>query len=283
MDRRLIGVLALLLAAVALLVVRAAENPGLPGSAAPVALPGPPPVGSCLVVDTTVTVVECAEPHDAEVTAGTTIDDQAPSRSFCDAAAADYLPPIITGDGWQVPVDVQTAVLPAPEGQRSADRGWRACTVRPESSERFTGSLRGMTLATFRDDVFGSCPAPSRSDRIPCSAAHPTELLGTTNLAYPDAQPTGAYFGIDNSAAALPDAVGADLDHRCRTLAATLTGNPDPTYGGRLTVRLEVDTVVPTDVPGTLQVCVSCAVDAPPGRWLTASVIGLGTAPLPLG
>ena len=234
------------------------------------------------MIDATVIVVGCAEPHDAEVTAGTTADAEVPSRSFCDAAAAEYLRPVVA-DGWQIPVDVQTGVLPAPEGQRAADRGWRACTVRPESGLRFTGSLRGMTPATFRGDVFGSCPAPGRSDRIPCSGAHPTELLGTTNLAYPDAQPGGAYLGVGDRAAALPAAVGADLDSRCQRSAARLTGAADPTYGGRLTVRLEVDTVVPTDVPGTRQVYVSGTVDAPAGRWLTASVIGIGEGALPLG
>jgi hypothetical protein len=140
-----------------------------------------------------------------------------------------------------------------------------------------------MTLAGFRSDVFGSCFDTDPRERVPCAGAHAAELLGVGTVAYPDAAPDGTYFGVDFSAAALPEAVVGDLGSRCTALGAALTGTADPTYGGQLSVRIQVNTVVPTDVPGTVQVYVSCVATGPPASPLTASVIGLGDGPLPVG
>jgi hypothetical protein len=283
MNRRAAGAVVLVLAFVLVIVVRAVGNPGLPGTAAAAPLPGPPPVGACLLItDGRPAVVDCAEPHDLEVTAGVTADATPPTLSQCDARTAGYLPPIVV-DGWLVPVDAETSVVPAPPGQRSADRGWQVCTVGPGIRDRFTGSVRGMVLTTFRSDVFGNCADATAGPRLPCTGPHTGELLGTTDRTYTDVDLDDVYLGVALNAGNVPAAVGTDLDARCAALAGRVTGSDDPTYGGQLGIRMQVQTVVPTDVPGTIRVYASCLAVGPPGRPLTASVIGLGAGPLPFG
>ena len=283
LSRAAAGALALLVAGVLVIVVRAVAQPGLAGTATTAPLPGPPAVGACLRIDDgPPAVVDCAAPHDLEVTAGVTADATPPSRSQCDARSADYLPPI-TVDDWLVPVAVETTVVPAPPGERVGGRGWQVCTVRPENHDRWSGTVRGMTLATFRSDVFGNCVDSTRGPRVPCGSPHDGELLGTAAVAYTGLDLDGTYFGVDSSAATLPDDVRADLQARCGELAARMTAAADPTYGGLLTAAVRVRTVAPTDVPGGVQVYLACLATPPPGRPLSGSVVGLGDAPLPLG
>ncbi|WP_111767738.1 hypothetical protein [Nakamurella deserti] len=282
MNRRAAGAAALLLAFVLVLAVRAVGHPGLPGSATAAPLPGPPPVGACLLLtDGRPAVVDCVAPHDLEVTAGVSADATPPTLSQCDARTAGYLPPVVVDD-WLLPLEVRTTVVPAPPGQRSADRGWQVCAVRPDTGERFAGSVRGMTLETFRGDVVGRCSDDPTGPAVPCGDPHAAELLGTTDRSYPDVDLGGVYLGVALNAGSVPDAVGADLDARCTALAGRLTDSDDPTYDGQLDLRVQVLTVVPTDVPGTIRVYASCVAAGPPGRALTASVVGLGPGPLPL-
>ncbi len=282
-PRRALGALVLVLAVTAVVLVRAVAHPGITGSAAAAPLPGPPTVGACLRLAAGLpAVTDCAAPHDLEVTAGVSADATPPSRSQCAARGAEYLPPL-TVDGWLLPVDVETRVLPAPPGERAGGRGWQVCTVRPESHTRYTGTVRGMTLPSFRPDVFGRCAGDVGGLSTPCTAAHRTEELGTIDLPYAGLDLAGTYFGVDLSAATLPDAVTADLTARCAALTGRLTGAADPTYGGRLGSAVEVRTAVPTAEPGGLRVYAACRVTPPPDRVLTASVIGLGDRDLPLG
>ncbi len=283
MDRRLVGALTLLLATTAVLVAPALQHPGLSGRASAAALPGPPAVGSCLLVrDAVAGPVDCAEPHDLEVTAGVDSDATTPSPEQCTQRAVDYVAPIRVDD-WLVPLAMDVAVIPAPPGERAGDRGWQACTMRPTTHDRFAGTVRGMTLADYRSDVFGSCFDQHPGPKIRCDSPHDAELLGTADVVVTDAAPAGNRVRQLPGASALSAPLIADLTGRCTSLAARLTGVADPTYAGLLGIRMFVRGVDPTAQPDTLRVAVSCVAVAPPGQPLSGSVVGLGTRPLPFG
>lgn len=275
----------LLVAAVAVVVVPTVYHPGVAGRAAAAPLPGPPAVGSCLLLqDAVPALVDCAEPHDVEVTAGVDADATSPTSAQCQARAADYVAPIQVGD-WEVPLAYDVGVLPAPPGERLGARGWQACTIRPSTHERFTGSVRGMTLATYRGVLFGSCSDSYAGPVLRCDSPHETELLGMADIVYADPQlnVSEPYSGFDPSASPLPDSVTADLTGRCTTLAAELTAVTDPTYGGQLEIRMSVRGVYPLDRLDTVQIYLACMAVAPTDRPLSGSVIGLGMQPLPFG
>jgi len=285
MNRRVSGLVLLLLAVTAVVIVRAVQHPGVAGRPVAAPLPGPPAVGSCLLLqDGVPRPVDCADPHDLEVIAGVEADATSPTVAQCRARAADYLAPILVDD-WQVPVAVDVAVVSAPTGERVGSRGWQACTVRPSTHDRFTGSLRGMTLATYRTDLFGTCFDRSTGPDLPCDGPHDAERLGTADLvetdpAFINAKP---YYGINYTAVTLPDSVLADLTRRCRSLAVALTGAADPTYGGQLEIRADIRSVLTTERRDTVEIVLGCLAVAPAGRPLTGSVVGLGSRPLPFG
>jgi len=126
--------------------------------------------------------------------------------------------------------------------------GWAVCVVLAPGLEPYRGSYLGSLADTAAPAPFGSCRSGDLPEQqVSCQLPHREQLLGTA--------PSGV----------------TPTDAGCRALAARLTAMSDPTGSGRLAVG-----VVGTGAAATCRVRV-----AGPER-LTATLLGLGDAPLPL-
>ncbi len=281
--------LALLGAVAAIVFVPAMLSAGVVGQPVVAAMPTPPAVGSCVAfVQRQPTVVDCAQPHRGEVTASWAAED--PQRLVdatpmgCMEATARYLgalqPAVV--DGWTLEVLRTTdRLIAAPATDRVEDYGWNACLVRAPDRQLYTGVLTDLGSAVDRPAVFGRCGLDS--EVVNCTLPHTSEQLGSTVGIWSDTI-------ADRAAADRDQAIGASLQAGCQQLAAQLTGNDDPTYGGQLAVDISVEEIWSNQTDGDPQifgtnyqaVC-SLVYAGPVGQTLTGSVVGLGTATLPLG
>ena len=286
MDRKVAGVLALVLAVGAVLFVPRLINPGLPGTASAAPMPSPPPIGSCVsFVGRPMRVVGCDEPHQGEITAVWAAEDPAraveATSTQCDVANAAYIgiqQPVEMNDWTVAALFWETQLVRAPRTQRIGEYGWQACVLRSPDRAEYAGSVRGLGDLTARPDVFGNCQTGNYEFTV-CSVPHGSELLAYTDGVWYDIQtglPAGSRIEVIHDV----------LNGGCRTLAETLTGATDPTYGGRLRIEVWIEQVAQQQVTYDQSLYAtsyraSCQLTAVDGE-LTGSVIGLGDAELPI-
>ncbi|GAA2015166.1 septum formation family protein [Nakamurella flavida] len=293
MDRRAQGLLLLVLAVLAALVVPnlgARSVPGLPRAAA---IPGPPNTGDCLldplqssfepstgrrIWTGTPRYAPCAGDRVGEVVLVEPDVDRRPrTRSLayrpsdtCTAAAAAFigLPPDLAGRDrvfgtWFPAVSAPTVRLAPDVVQWAGGQRWAACVVLTPGtagSTVYPTSLRGTFEAGLLPQAFGTCwdtTDPVYSTTIDCGTAHAAEGFG---------------FADD-----LTGTTQEALDTSCRRLVDVLTAMPDATAGGTLSVGAAV---VPDEGEGGNGFAL-CRVAAPADRTLTGTLLGLGTGEIP--
>jgi hypothetical protein len=290
------GVVLLVTLVLAVAVIGAARRPATVGTATVTPFPDPPPVGSCLTRSGLGYVtVPCSEQHLVEVTrswSGWEWDGRGVSGTgadqLCDLMGGSYLGKPGSIEGWNPIALPWLTVFASGPGEETGPWGWRACGVFPRAGEDqlqtrpgFRGSLRGASTMTARPPELRTCYAASATSWMitPCSAAHRGEFLAEKSL-----------IGAGAGKPAVGD--GALLES-CRRVAAQLVGSAAGSDRRvRLTLRYlsssrEGD-VVGNPATGPIHAApsaagtVRCAIETTGDQRLTASVIGLGGAALPV-
>ncbi|MEP6981513.1 MAG: hypothetical protein ABJA16_12185 [Nakamurella sp.] len=275
MERRLAGMVLLLVALTVIVAVPRLLAPQLVARPLALPLPEPPAVGACLELDPTVAEVPCSDVHAAEVTAHWPADS--PGRptgtgeSRCRAAAFEYVGLGLVGSAqvWRPAFGAHSRLLSAPPAQRAGDRGWSACVIRPARTMSSVGSVRDQGVApSTRPAAFGLC-VTGGGVVVSCDQPHRIEYL---------TEAVGFAGSLVGGASATRWRTG------CSDLATELLGNPDPTLGGKLAVEfmtLAADPQTGFDPPSSI-VFALCAVAVTGDRDLRGSLFGLGDADLPL-
>ncbi|GAA2008937.1 hypothetical protein J2S58_002079 [Nakamurella flavida] len=289
MDRRLSGAI-LLVAALVTLAVSAGARSTVSGEAFAVPVPPPPAVGACfptafppeLATDPAASggrpgvrlrtgpgactgswYGEVVEVYD-ETAAGA--ED---AYVDCFGAALRYvgLPEATGGVAWQ-PFFRPTIELVLPtRRQAAAGQDWTACAIGTDpygAGAPWTTTVAG---GWPRNPVFSAAArctddyAPASYTGVDCSRPHRTEVLAET------------WTQVES-----PD----ELDASCRDFATAAALLSDPTAGGRLTVSAVRDEAPAAGRvgPPTRAACLATPTD--PAAVLTASLLGLGDADLPL-
>ena len=313
MDRRVGGVLLILLAVLAVAMLPGIIGRQQAGRPMVGVVPGPPLVGDCLTMpeadgwmqvqrpgyaaqsispctgtrygEVVAIVTDRRPTQPAEPTIGTPSDGSAltddPDYGACSDAVWNYLGIGLT-DGTPVLSTYWTPlnfVGVAPAGptllQHAFGQRWVACVL-------FLNDLDGHSVA-YR----GSARSGFASSTLPAAFAL---CLDSTVLS--DAQPVACerphraeLFGAAETAR--PGLTQALLDTSCRQLVHRLTGMPDPTAAGGLLVTAlaqhgDLDTRVsglggPTDESGQAY----CLALAPASRTIARSLLGLGSSAVP--
>lgn len=288
-------------ALVGALVFSAIVRFGSPGKAVRAAIPVPPSVGSCVVRSSTgVQVVGCDEPHSAEVSLSWNADSPSPPPTdpyqTCQTVTASYLRvtqgngvPALDATGWGItPVPYVVELAHGPQSALVAGWSWQACLVLPVVPKiyqtGYTGRLADLPDSMFTPPNLRPCYLRDSSVRsgIACGTAHLGEILASQQLRL-----TG--FRTEDQ----------DTDPartaQCTAIARTATGAADPTYGGRLSVVIYLQTIgagatsAPTDdglgaeISEAFTVSVaSCALEVTGRQRLYGSVVGVGDAALPI-
>lgn len=307
--RRAIGIMALIVAAFAVLVLPKVLSAGLTGIPSSMDIPEPPPIGSCVLVDpAAVTRVDCDKAHDGEVAmswaAGIlpeptfvlnrnysmiATDAQGkllPSDPLCSGWGSQYVGTITKfGPALWAPVDpsfVTTKVV-APPGFGTDKQHWVACVVVPGKAAPYVGTVRdsGGATGSARPDIFGWCfssdtVATSASVYSSCAGAHRIEQLATFI-------PTQQMFYANTITV---ETTLPEIEQGCLELATQMIGAVDPTFGGRLQIRsAPVSEELRTPEAGPPQSGLrvpDCFVSYVGVGELTGTVVGLGDGALPV-
>ncbi len=274
MERRLAGIILLAVALTLGVGVPRLLSPAPVARASAAPLPPPPPLGSCLTWDAT--VVSCAQPHAAEVTATWSATAAGRPRGAgdagCDAAAFQYVALQLVGAAqvWRPAFGARSWVMRAPADERVGDLGWAACVVGPARAALSTGSVHDQGRSPrARPAAFGVC-VTGDGITVACDRPHRREYLTDA---------VGFARSLVDGREATRWRTG------CADLAAELLATPDPTFGGRLTVEFATVPADPRtgfDPPSSLVFAV-CAASVTGDRDLVGSLYGLGTSALPLG
>jgi hypothetical protein len=300
MDRRLVGVVVLVLALVAVSVIPSVTGRRIAGTAIPVTLPDLPQVGDCLLArspspaddypGSEMTVDASAYGACDGVVAGEIVavwessDDPGygtgpPWRDPCAREAAEYaglersgrsmdLPGAPSGPvSWRPTMgDGSLQLLPGRE-ERSAGRDWVACLAVPTARAGYVGTLRDAYTTGSMPDEFGSCWDGTDLDQLPgvvrCAEPHLAELLAT---------------GWIRDRVEAPTAV---IDSSCAEVAGRIMHTADPTRGGALKIvadRLTGDVSSRPDAP----LSIACFVTSAGAQQLSGTLIGLADRPVPL-
>ncbi|AZI57634.1 hypothetical protein EH165_05175 [Nakamurella antarctica] len=308
--RRLAGIVSLLVAATVALVVPAVLEPAVTGRPAPVALPVAPPIGACVVVALgRVTQVDCDEVHTGEIAmswgrgvnpwakyhvggAGPSAVDMPSAGQSTDAVcqdwARDYVGAVVDSDAaalgsWRpVPPFFTVTLIKGPGGSPQLD--WSACMVGATRSELYVGAVggAGVSIDRARPDAFTTCldlgiQALRELRYVACDQPHRIEFLATLQVDQAMVDAGEVYTAGSGGLAA-----------DCKQLISAMTGNDDPTFGGRIEVRTEAlwqrGTTPQPAVPGSGQLAIpDCFVELSGSGQLIGSVVGLGDAALPTG
>ncbi len=299
MDRRLAGIVVLILALAVVVVVPSLEGRRVAGNATATTFPDPPAVGDCLrsrptpagssgaLVSVRVTDLDlgsCAGSVGGEVVAfwpTVAIAAAAPSARFggpCYLQAAEYaglrstarttdVPGAPSGlhVRWKPTISFNAVEVVPGEEEERAGRQWSACLVVPLSGLDYRGTLRG-SVARGLPPEFGLCFAATDLGTMPelqrCGHPHRAELVATG-------------WVPDRSAVTVPE-----LNQSCVGVAGRLMGSDDPTRGGQLTVVTDRMTAQ-TDGRSDGALAIGCFVTAAAGQLLSGSVIGLGERAVP--
>lgn len=300
MERRLAGIVVVLLALCAVVVVPALDGKRVAGSAVATSFPDPPKVGECLrspfslvgvqsgspaeisVMD--VSLGACADSVSGEVVAfwdTRTAAEQAPAARFggpCYRQAAEYAGlqsgrstdlPGAPADGpvrWKPTIGFTPYLVVPGDVEQRAGHSWTACLVVPAGGVAYNGTLRDAFLRGLPAQ-YGRCFDSANLDLLPtallCDQPHAAELLATGWIP-------------DRSQVSL-----TDIERSCRAIAGRLIGTADPTKGEALRVvadRLTLQSDGRPDGPLT----VSCSMTGAGMAQLSGSVIGLGDRPVPV-
>ncbi|MET3807309.1 hypothetical protein ABIB25_004332 [Nakamurella sp. UYEF19] len=301
MDRRIAGVLLLVVALVATLAVPDVVGRSLAGAPSPEQIAAPPAVGSCVGAITgsgpartgadarpsvtgsqpVATVVPCTGRVMGEIISVTvanprqvvTLQEYDEVHPSCRSQVETYLGTTATttlsGVQWSRSIYVDVATV-GPDGHdRAAGRTWTACVMTAvDQTYPVTASLKSSWTTRSLPDAYGLCwfdDVVQLGEPVACTSPHRTQQLGYGLVSSPT-----------DSGTSIVSAVGYDaILAGCRTLAASVMDAADPTRGGSLDVRVVVSR---SGAP-----YVQCAVSATGSKKLTGSVIGLGTKPVPLG
>jgi hypothetical protein len=301
MDRRLAGVVVLVLALVAVMVVPSIAGRRTAGSAVAIALPDPPQVGDCLLAPITPSsgpggwpreipyapdgFGDCDGQKTGEVVAvwDTPAEANEAARSRlggpCYRQAAAFAGLVRSGRSTILPggaADPQVAWKPTigfvpyrivpGEVAQNAGQAWVACLAAARAPSTYSGSLRDAYTTGDMADAFALCWSGHDLDAVPtvlpCDQPHPTELLATGWIR-------------DRSAVS-----SSELNASCMDLAASIMHTVDPTRQGALSVVVDpfqLDGASRPDAP----LSVNCFVTSAGLQQLTGTVIGLGAGPIP--
>lgn len=315
-HRRRIGVLIIGVVAVLVAVAANVYPHWVSGTAQPAPVPGPPAVGDCVLnplpgpPPVTVPVVaasggtvpvypaqqiqSCTGLRYGEVVAvipipmptvvkgdanGLYLDD--PNKDSCSFSTQPYLgedrKPV---DGlWSTYLSYTVAMSKPSLRQEAAGQHWVACLVAlpprdPAASrsatQRYSGSIRGALQTGKERNLLGACSVTLEW----------RGQIGPGNCARPHSMEMLAFGGSGDHPVSL-DQVRVS----CQQLIRHLTGIPDPTAGGALSVRLYVEDKVNGTVITTPQIPASanlnCGVTPTGNRKLGSSLIAWGRQPIP--
>ncbi|WP_188940902.1 hypothetical protein [Nakamurella endophytica] len=306
MDRRVAGWWVVVLTVVGMLAAAVVLGPAVTGGAVRGPVPDPPDTGSCMAREASGLVsTPCDRPHTAEValawSAGLGRPPGKDAYAACTSAASAYIGADVsntaapTADdtevatGWRPPaLTFAIELAHGPTADLVPGYSWQVCLVRPTVGNRpvgsYTGTARGINTTQDRPVLLRSCYARAGQvmSTTPCDQPHAGELLAIQNVRVPDGDPEPA---DDPRLAA-----------QCRAIARNRTGATDATYGRRLAavvsgrdyglgIRTSAAAAERSATVGASYVAyhVSCAVEIRGAARLTASVIGLGQASLPVG
>jgi len=301
MDRRLAGVVVLVLALVAVMAVPSLAGRRTAGSAIAIALPDPPQVGDCLLAPITQSSAphgwpreipyaasdfgDCGGQIAGEIVAvwGSQAEADEGSRSRlggpCYRQAANFAGLVRSGRSTIVPggpVYAQVAWKPTigfvpyrivpSQVEQNAGRSWTACLAVPRAQSTYRGTLRDSYTTGSMDDAFGLCWSVDDLDEaataLPCDQPHPTELLATGWI-------------MDRSTMSWPG-----LNASCLALAASIMHTVDATRAGALSIVVDPVRMDGAQRPDT-PLSVNCFVTSAGPQQLTGTVIGLGARPIP--
>ncbi len=295
MNRRVWG--ALLLFGVLAVAILVPATAGRRTAGQPTRLPAAPPpaIGECLTGDpdgnsalaystvrlATAAVGPCGGANHGEIVAVTADAVAFPSNGTgqpeplaCLAPARAYLglrgepdaggetAPGVEASGWR-PLAAGTVRLVGPDRIQFSDgQRWVACALLPQDVP-YAGSVRDAAFGPAAS-AYSLCRERDGTGfrAVPCAAAHTTELFGVASRA----------------------ALQGDPAESCRALVAVLTQAPEPTRDGALSIEIVRGTALSrtaADNPDPASELVVCAVTVPEDRRLTASLLGIGDAPLP--
>jgi hypothetical protein len=280
--RRWSGLVLLVLAIAAMVVLPRAIGRPVAGSPRIGPIPGPPIQGACLPpfvtqaeLDdlSTPATVPCDRPHGAEITLVIQLDTVAyPEPAWptsgtdpilsqpidtCQAQNALYVGVTGVSPDQRVLPRYRSKVTVPDQIQWLAGQRWYACSVLPDVPlpVSYTGTAH-LAFYGVPPAPFATCADGPHQAAVPCNHPHAAEQL------------TAGYQGPTQSWPPLPP----NTADSCRQLAKTIIGTEDPEFGGRIEI------IGWFDGSG-----LSCWLQAAGGRRLVGTLIGHGTGPLPLG
>jgi hypothetical protein len=284
-DRRLVGIALLSVILATLMSIRAIagwEVSGRPGVAP---LPAAPQPGTCVgpagmtpLVEPVETIApgSCSGPHSAEIFyLGTMTGGDYPAgpdgsrlvvtpeftraQYVCHDQARRYVGEFDESAHWRVPPRLFVRVTVPSAAAWNTGQRWFTCQAVPRTDldpVAFDGTMAGAQSAAHPPAILGSCAEKVGGHPVDCPLPHNVEQLTLAQI--PIMMQAQRTLGSGPPA--------------CDTLAATIIGRADPTFGGRISI---VDHVEPLQ-----RSCWAVAVD---GSRLTGSLIGHGEQPLGAG
>ena len=315
MDRRGIGLLVVVLALIAAVIVPRVIGPGITGAAQAVPVPGPPKVGDCvtasfdptpMVTSSTdsmisypdLTLGPCSGSRYGEVAAlivhpagviyptdddGNRSIDDPNEYGTCFPAAQRYvglptagLAPTTVNKFWWLTARSEDLLSQPSPRQRAAGQEWLACIVYLRSID----ADGGMHAVAARGSLKGAISTGTGRDYLGVCPATDDWMENTGGDCL--APHVGELF----AAGAVTDAPVArvELESTCTSVIAKATGMADVTAGGRLAARMLVtdmaghpllDRTIPAGSP------IMCGLLAVGGKALRGSLLSIGNGGIP--
>lgn len=313
-DRRVVGLLVVVLGLLTAVVVPNSIGRGIAGVAQPVPVPEPPSVGACVGREFDVTwnwdiddsaahqypelgLVDCDRAHVGEVVSviarpiptkvtttpdgGTSIDDKNSETCYYDAApflglpdASGKTPPRSFGYWW---LSVNAGAVPlAPSArQRAAGAQWLACATYLVNDREMSGG----TLVPYHGSLRDAVSTGAERDYLGfCPAEIDWNLGASSNCTKPH---RGEIFGFGSLT---HDVARTTLVSSCAKLVAQVTKNVNLIRDGRLVVTVQAtDNEGQTIQDATIRTesTVQCGVVGAGGLMMKGSLIAIGSDPIP--
>ncbi|SDP39347.1 hypothetical protein SAMN04515671_4025 [Nakamurella panacisegetis] len=309
MDRRLGGLVLLILACLSLLVVPNLRGRPLAGSATAVYLPPAPRVGQCVTalspvpqgdsreIDPMVEYPDATYGPCRGYVVGEVMSVQAASlpaprvplsryeeaSSECELAEVNYVgsigpfdltDPNVPSIAWQAAVTIASIPVGPNRLQQGIGQTWTACVGATSDNTRYTGRIadaltRGVLPPTFAT-CWGAVPAATR--------------LRSDSSVRPCAAPHTAEI-LATTQITDPLATDEDVQRTCRKFAARAMRTADPTGGGAITIAaysMDGTSVMPLAEVELTAGYLGCLATVTPPRQLIGTLIGLGDHAVPI-